>query len=107
MQVGGRDFLFTQWNDIDEHKKTLQELEQAKEQAESSERLKNIFLANMSHELRTPLNSVIGFSNLMLENNLNPENRYYASFINNNGEQLLHIVEDLFDIAMLEEGRLE
>jgi signal transduction histidine kinase len=103
--LAGKDYLFTQWRDISENKAMMHELKMAKLKAEESDRLKSIFLANMSHELRTPLNSVIGFSNLILDNQISREDRYYASIINNNGVQLLRIIEDLFDISMIEDGR--
>jgi signal transduction histidine kinase/CheY-like chemotaxis protein len=79
----------------------------AKEKAEESDKLKSTFLATMSHELRTPLNSIIGFSDI-----INPDIPFdkvveYAKIINTSGNHLLKIVDDLFDVAMIESGEIK
>lgn len=103
---GDESYLLSQWRDMTPYKKAIADLSDSKLKAVESDRLKTIFLANMSHELRTPLNSVIGFSNLILESDIEQENRYYASIIKDNGKQLLSVIEDLFDISMIEDGRM-
>lgn len=82
------------------------ELLKAKERAEESDKLKTSFLANMSHEIRTPLNAIVGFSNLLLDENLkNPElKKEFAKIIENSASDLLNIIEDILDTAQIESG---
>ena len=83
------------------------ELTIAKEQAEESNRLKIAFLCNMSHEIRTPLNAIVGFSDLLCkENDFDQEvNAQYLSIIQNNGNQLLGIVDDILTISRVQTGQ--
>ncbi len=90
--------------DITERKKTQRQLIAAKEKAEESDRLKSTFLATMSHELRTPLNAIIGFSDIIDENVPIEEIISFSKTINSSGNHLLSIVEDLFDITLIESG---
>ena len=84
------------------------ELIVARERAEESDRLKSAFLANMSHEIRTPLNAVIGFSSLMQEEELSPEERSeYCSIVVSNSEMLLVLLNDILDISSLECGKIK
>lgn len=78
------------------------EIEKAWNIALEAENLKNSFLANMSHELRTPLNSIIGFSELLETRKIDNGVTKFASTIKASGIQLLHIVEDLLKVSMLE-----
>ncbi len=79
------------------------ELVRAKEKAEESDRLKSAFLANMSHEIRTPMNGILGFSDLLRRPNLTPTKaNQYIEIINNNGKQLLSIINDIIDISKIE-----
>ncbi len=102
-------------NEVEERRKLLlrknQELVKAKETAETANRAKSQFLANISHELRTPLNAVIGFSDLICNEILGPieDTRYveYARDINESGEHLLHIINDILDLSKAEAGKLE
>ncbi len=81
------------------------ELVRAKERAEESDRLKSAFLANMSHEIRTPMNGIIGFSGFLAEPDLNAAERdRFLKIINDNCQQLLHIVSDIIDISKIEAG---
>ena len=90
-----------------EKKRTEQELHKALKNATESDRLKSVFLATMSHELRTPLNAVIGFSELVDDET--PINLAidYCKLINQSGQNLLNIVEDLFDISLIQSGAVK
>jgi PAS domain S-box-containing protein len=84
------------------------ELIKANIEAETSSRLKSSFLANISHEIRTPLNSVVGFSNLLLSNELTQEMKEeYIEHINHNSEKLLQIIGDIIDLSRLESSQIE
>ncbi|WP_419905815.1 sensor histidine kinase [Kiloniella sp.] len=88
-----------------------QDLDDARQKAETAVRSKNQFLANMSYELRSPLNTVIGFSQIMSQEMFGPiENaRYkeYAGQIEESGSQLLQLVDDILDLAELEAGKIQ
>lgn len=93
--------------DITERKKIQTELIRAKEKAEESDKLKSSFLANMSHELRTPLNAIIGFSGLIIGSGPDKDTIPYSEMILKSGQHLLNLVEDIFDITMIESGQLK
>jgi len=79
----------------------------SKELAQRANRAKSEFLANMSHEIRTPMNSIIGFSDLLLQENLPDELADFARTIKLNGEGLLEIINEILDLAKVETGRME
>jgi signal transduction histidine kinase/CheY-like chemotaxis protein len=84
-----------------------EELIKAKEKAEESDKLKSAFLANMSHEIRTPMNGIIGFSELIVQDDISPEKRKsYANIVIESGKQLLTIVDDILDISKIEVGQI-
>ena len=83
------------------------ELVKAKTKAEESDKLKSIFLANMSHEIRTPMNAIMGFSNLLGENNVDEEEKKkYIEIIKNAGDRLLKIINDIIDVSKIEAKQL-
>lgn len=93
--------------DITEREETRLKLKEAKERAEEADKLKTAFLANMSHEIRTPMNSIVGFSNLLTEDNLTKEEKNeYIQHINHGSETLLKLIDDIIDIAKIEAGQL-
>ncbi|MGD0953262.1 MAG: PAS domain S-box protein [Methanotrichaceae archaeon] len=83
------------------------ELKEALEAAEESVKAKAAFLANMSHELRTPMNAVIGFSSLLLDDNLTKDQREYIEGIRKGGEALLAIINDILDFSRAEKDKIE
>ena len=94
--------------DITEMEETRQRLILAKEKAEESDRLKTAFLANMSHEIRTPMNAIIGFSDLLSEDDLSKEDKEdFISKIKNAGRSLMTLINDIIDIAKIEAGQLK
>ena len=94
--------------DITVRKNIEEELIKAKKVAESANVLKNNFLANMSHEIRTPMNSVVGFSDLLKNDDLSNEDRKrYLNIIDSNSEQLLNLIDDIIDIAKIESNELK
>jgi PAS domain S-box-containing protein len=93
--------------DITKLKQVHEDLIKANIEAETSNRLKTSFLANISHEIRTPLNSVVGFSNLLLANDLSQEvKEEYIEHINHNSEKLLQIIGDIIDLSRLESSQI-
>lgn len=99
-----RKRTIAQLMDITERKKAEQELLSALERATESDRLKSAFLATISHELRTPLNAIIGFSGLINKDLPIDSIIKFAKTVNLSGQDLLTIVEDLFDITLIESG---
>ncbi len=94
--------------DITEKKHTIKQLQKAKEKAEESDLLKSSFLTNMSHEIRTPLNAILGFAELLHENNIPPEERRkYIDIILQRGNDLLYIINDIIDISKIESGQIQ
>ncbi len=90
---------------LDQIQKMNAELIIAKVKAEESDKLKTAFLANMSHEIRTPMNAIIGFSQLLLQEQLSEAKlTKFVQIINTNSQQLLSVISDIIDISKIESG---
>lgn len=93
--------------DITELKETEMKLIEAKNKAETLDRLKSAFLANMSHEIRTPLNAIVGFSSLLVDTEDIEERRQYISIVQENNELLLQLISDILDLSKIEAGTFD
>lgn len=83
------------------------ELEHARQKAQDASRHKSEFLANMSHEIRTPMNAIIGFSNLMMDTELNIKQQDFIKKIRSSSQSLLGIINDILDFSKIEAGKMD
>lgn len=93
--------------DISDRKHMEQDLYFAKQRAEDTAESRAAFMANMSHEIRTPMNAIIGFSDILLSENLPDQCNKHVATINKSAKSLLHLLNDILDSAKLERGKLE
>jgi two-component system sensor histidine kinase/response regulator len=98
--------IFSIMRDITDQKKVEMALIKAKQIADEANRSKSAFLANMSHEIRTPMNGVIGFTDMLVDLGLNPEQEDCARTIKQSGESLLSLVNDILDFSKIEAGKI-
>ena len=96
------------FRDVTEVKKAEEKLKEAKEKAEESDRLKSAFLSNMSHEIRTPMNAIIGFSDILSDQDITTEERkVYHDYIHNSCNSLSNLIDDIIDISKIEAGQIK
>ena len=105
--LAGEPAILSVWHDLSDRRQREMELQRAKDAAEAATRAKSEFLASMSHEIRTPLNGVIGMTSVLLDSTLAPEQRDYVNTIQNSGEVLLSLINDLLDFSKIEAGKLQ
>ncbi|MBD1913260.1 DAHL domain-containing protein [Leptolyngbya sp. FACHB-8] len=105
--VSGKNEVLIITRDITEQKKSQEELQCAKEAAESANKAKSIFLSNMSHELRTPLNVILGFAQLLsYSDSLAAQQQQHLDAISRSGEHLLMLINDVLEMSKIEAGRI-
>ncbi|MFA7326802.1 MAG: PAS domain-containing protein [Candidatus Kapaibacterium sp.] len=92
--------------DISELKEYQQQLIDSKEKAETANRAKSTFLANMSHEIRTPMNAILGFGEILQNNNKDERNRDYINGIIKSGNSLLSLINDILDFSKIEANKM-
>lgn len=86
--------------------KSIESLNESKQQIKEAAAMKEQFMANMSHEIRTPMNAIIGFTNILKRTDLDPQQRQYVQNIHTAGENLLALVNDILDLSKIEAGMM-
>lgn len=102
IKIGQQEYLHF-FKDITELVYVQQEMMLAKEHAEESDKLKTAFLNNISHQIRTPMNAIMGFSDLLADESITPDEKHeFVSIINQNGKILLNILNDIVELSRLD-----
>lgn len=95
------------YRDIQNLKKSKQDLERAKKEADKANNIKTQFLANMSHEMRTPMNGIMGIAQLLLYTKLDEQQKEYIELLKESSERLMRIINDILDLSKIESGEIK
>ena len=107
IEISKQPHLVLLIRDITLRKDAERKMLKAKQKAEESDLLKSAFLANMSHEIRTPLNAIVGFSQIILDEDLSREEQeQFYEYINQNSNLLINLVNDIIDLSKLQSNQL-
>jgi PAS domain S-box-containing protein len=94
--------------DISERKELMEDLTNAKEKAQESDKLKTHFMNNISHEVRTPLNGILGFGDIMMQEGLTRDERLiYHKILIQSSNRLMKTIDDIMDISLINEGLIK
>ncbi|MBB5711926.1 ATP-binding protein [Sphingomonas xinjiangensis] len=106
-EAGQPTEILASLRDVTDRKRMELELEAARVRAESAASTKSSFLANMSHEIRTPMNGVLGFADLLLHGDLNPEQQRQVQLIVDSGKAMMRLLNDILDLSKIEAGQMQ
>ncbi|WP_229509543.1 ATP-binding protein [Massilia sp. CCM 8734] len=107
IRSGGEPYLLGFSIDVSEQRAARDAMQHAVESAQAASRAKSEFLANMSHEIRTPMNGILGMTELVLESQLEPQQREDLALVKGSADALLTIIDDILDFSKIEAGKLE